>query len=123
MDPESSSFFSADYSFYNDPPDNNEDNFHNNSSNFNDDYSYYYPSTVDFTDKDLDTELSLYTYYKDYRAGGGYFTLDLRDFFWTNSTSIEIELDEGVSPPCEDLPTKFICGRSHKSLSTIGSFD
>jgi hypothetical protein len=27
------------------------------------------------------------------------------------------------SPPCEDLPTEFICGRSHPSLSTVGSFD
>jgi hypothetical protein len=116
------SFSTADYSFYNDPPDNNEYNFNNISPNFNDDYSYYYPSTADFTDRDFYDELSLFTYYKD-RAGGAYFPLELRDLFWNNRTSIEIEFDKGVSPPCEDLPTKFICERSHKSLSTIGSFD
>jgi hypothetical protein len=122
MDPELSSFSTADYSFYNNPLDNNKYNFHNSSPKFNEDYSFYYPSTVDFTDKVFYDELSLFTYYKD-RAGGAYFPLELRDSFWTNSTSIEIEFDEGVSPPCEDLPTKFICGRSHKSLSTIYSFD
>jgi hypothetical protein len=74
MDPELSSFSTADYSFYNDPPDNNENNFYDNSPNFNDDYTYYYPSTVDFTYKDFDDELSLYTYYKG-RAGGAYFPL------------------------------------------------
>jgi hypothetical protein len=72
MDPETSSFSIADYSFYNDPPENNEYSFYNISPKFNDDYSYYYPSTVDFTDKDFDTELSLYTYNKD-RAGGAYY--------------------------------------------------
>jgi hypothetical protein len=89
MDPESSSFYTADYSFYNDPPDNNEYNFYNISPNFNDDYSYYNPLTVDFTDKDFDDELRLYTYYED-RAGGAYFPFELRDLFWTNSASIEI---------------------------------
>jgi hypothetical protein len=116
MDPELSSFFTADYSFYNDPPDNNI------SPNFKDDYSYYFSSMVDFTDRDFYDELSLFTYYKG-RAVGAYFPLELRDLFCTNGTSIEIEFDEGVSPTCEDLPTEFICGKSHKSLSTIGSFD
>jgi hypothetical protein len=55
MDPESSSFSTADHSFYNNPPDNNKDNFNNNSPNLNDNYSYYYPSTIDFTDTTYDT--------------------------------------------------------------------
>jgi hypothetical protein len=122
MDLELSSLSTADYSFYNDPPDNNEYYFDYNSPNFIVDYSYHYPSTVDFTDKDFYDELSLFTYYKD-RAGGAYFPLELRDLLWTNSTSTEIEFDKGVSPPCEDLPTEFICGRSYNSLSTIGSFN
>jgi hypothetical protein len=122
MDLESSSFSTADYSFHQDPPDNNEYNFNNISPNFNENYSYYYPSTIDFTDTAYDTERSLYKYAGD-RAGGDYFTLQLRKLFWTNSSSIEIEFDEGVSPPCEDFPTEFICAESYPRLSSVGSFD
>jgi AAA+ ATPase superfamily predicted ATPase len=69
MDPESSRFSTAEYSFHQDPPDNNDYNFEYISPNFNEDYSHYYPSTTDFTDT---AKLSLYTYAGD-RAGGDYF--------------------------------------------------
>jgi hypothetical protein len=121
MDPESSRFSTADYSFHQDPPDNNEYIFNNNSPNFYDDYSYYYPSTVDFTEKDYDTELSLYTYIGD-RAGGNYYLYHepFMNLFWNEPHStIEVEFDEGVSPPCEDLPSEYICSESHPSISTV----
>jgi hypothetical protein len=125
MDPESSSFSIAEYFFYNDPPDNNEYNFYNISPNCNDDYSYYYPSRVDFTDKDFDDELSLCTYYKG-RAGGAYYLYyePRVNCVWNeNSLTVGIAFDEGVSPPCEDLPSEYICVDSHPSISTVGSFD
>jgi hypothetical protein len=96
MDPEASRFSTADYSFHQDPPDSNEYIFDNDSSIFNEEYSYYYPSTIDFIDTDYDTALSLYTYIGD-RAGGS-------NLFWNEPHStLEVEFDEGVSPPCEDL--------------------
>jgi hypothetical protein len=122
MDPESSSFSTADYSFYNDPPDDNEYNFNNSSPNFNDDYSYQYPSTLDFTDSDFYDKLSLYTYYKD-RAGGAYYPYYKPhvNVLWNDHhTTAEIEFDEGVSPPCEDIPLEYICVESHPSISTVG---
>jgi hypothetical protein len=125
MDPESSSFSTADYSFHQDTPDNNEYICENNSPKFNEDYSYYYPSTIDFTDTAYDTELSLYTYSGD-RAGGSYYPYHepFVNLFWDEPHSIvEVEFDEGVSPPCEDLPSEYICARSHPSISSIGSFD
>jgi hypothetical protein len=124
MDLESSSFSTADYSFHQDTPDNNVYNFNNISLNFNDDYSYY-PSTVDFTDKDFDTELSLYTYYKD-RAGGAYYPYyePRVNLLWNkHHTTVEVEFDKGVSPPREDLPSEYVCVESHPSISSIGSFD
>jgi hypothetical protein len=122
---ESSSFSTANYSFHNDPPGNNEYNFNSNSPNFNDNYSYYYPSPIDFTDTAYDTELSFYTYYKD-RAGGNYYPYyePRVNILWNeHHTAVEIEFDEGVSPPCEDLPSEYICLESPPSISTVGSFD
>jgi hypothetical protein len=125
MDPESSCFSTADYSFHQDPPVSNGYIFDSNSPSFNEDNSYYYPSTIDFTDTAYDTELSLYTYYK-YRSGGNYYPYyePRVNVLWNDHhTTVEIESDEGVSPPCEDLPSEYICVESHPSISTIGSFD
>jgi hypothetical protein len=48
----------------------------------------------------------------------------LVNLFWNNSHStVEVAFDEGVSPPCEDLPSEYICLESHPSISTVGSFD
>jgi hypothetical protein len=113
MDLESSRFSTADYSFHQDPPDNScyYDNFNDN-----------FPSTLDFTDTNYNSTLSLCTFQGD-RAGGYYYPVDspLAGLFFTLST-IEIEFDEGVPPPCEDLPTEFVCGESHPSIASIGFF-
>jgi hypothetical protein len=107
MDPESSSFSTADYSFPPDPPYNNDGNNNNNTPNNNDTFD-----TSTLGDTEYDSTLSGQT------VSEYYFPL----YFHTDCV-IDIEFEEGVSPPCTTLPSVFVCGQSLPSLDSIRSYD
>jgi hypothetical protein len=86
MDPESSSFFTADHSSHQDPPDNNNFDLDNITPNINK------PSTANNSDNN--SWNSLLT------LGTPYFPLHHTE----ESVLIEIELDAGVTPPSTTLP-------------------
>jgi hypothetical protein len=104
MDPESSSFSTADHSFHQDPPDNNNFDVANITPSINE------PSTAN--DSDNNRWNSLRT------LGTPYFPLHFTD----ESVLIEIEFDAGVTPPSTILPVYYKCGQS-LALDSIGSFD
>jgi hypothetical protein len=111
MDPESSSFSTADYSFYQDPPDNNDWDVNNITPFFNDTFD---SSTLGNSENN--SKLSLRT-------------LDTYSFplHFDKSCVIEIEFDAGLTPPCAacTLPPFFffVCGQSLLTLDSICSFD
>jgi hypothetical protein len=104
MDLESSCFSTADYSFHQAPPDNNNFEVENIAPNINE------PSTANNSDNKSWNSLRT--------LGTPYFPLHFTD----ESVLIEIEFDAGVTPPSTTLPVYYNCGQS-LSLDSIRSFD
>jgi hypothetical protein len=104
MDPESSSFSTADYSFHQDPPDNNIFEVDNNSPNINK------PSTSNISKNNSWNSLRT--------LGTPYLQLHFTD----EGVLIEIEFDVGATPPCTNLPVFLRRGQS-MTLDSIGSFN
>jgi hypothetical protein len=111
MDRESSSFSTADHSFHQDPPDNNNFDVDNNSPNINEPSTDNNdPSTANNSDNNSWNSLRT--------LGTLYFPLHVTD----EGVLIEIEFDAGVTPPCPTLPVYYKCDQS-LTLDSIGSFD
>jgi hypothetical protein len=104
MDPESSRFSTADYSFHQDPPDNNNFEVNNNSPNINE------PSTDNISENTSWNSLCT--------LGTQYFPLHFAD----KGVHIKIEFDVGVTPPFANLPV-FLRRCQLMTLDSIGSFD
>jgi hypothetical protein len=104
MDPESSSFSTADHSFHQDPPDHNNFEVDNITPNINE------PSTANNSDNNCWNSLRT--------LGTSYFPLHFTD----ESVLIEIEFDAGVTPPSTTLPVSYKCGQS-LTIDSIGSSD
>jgi hypothetical protein len=104
MDPESSSFSTADHSFHQDPPENNNFEVDNITPNINE------PSTDNNSDNNSWNSLRT--------LGTPYFPLHFTD----ESVLIKIKFVAVVTPPSTILLVYFKCGQS-LTLDIIGSFD
>jgi hypothetical protein len=104
MNPESSSFSTADHSSHQDPPDNNNFLVDNITPNINE------PSTANNSNNNSWNSLRT--------LGTPYFPLQFAD----ESVIIEIEFNAGVTSPSTTLPVYCKCGQS-LILDIIGSFD